>query len=113
MRILMLAAIAALSLGTAGMAQPITTEELKALDTDGDGKVSQPEFDVFLNEAFVKLDANGDKVVTVHEAVVVMTPEQFAAADTDGDGRLTLQEFKTAAQKDFVAADSNRDGSLN
>ena len=77
MRILMLAAIAALSLGTAGVAQPITTEELKALDTDSDGKVSQPEFDVFLNEAFVKLDANGDKVVTVHEAVVVMTPEQF------------------------------------
>lgn len=113
MRIPTLAAIAALCASAAAQAQPVTTLDLQALDTDGDGTVSQAEFDVFLDQAFVKLDANGDGVVIVQEATVVMTPEQFAAADSNGDGRLTRSEFKVAAQKDFAAADTDGNGALN
>ncbi|MBB5223522.1 Ca2+-binding EF-hand superfamily protein [Amaricoccus macauensis] len=113
MRILTLAAAIGLAVSGAALAQPMTTEDLAALDTDGDGKVSQAEFDVFLDAAFVKLDANGDGIVTVQESSAVMTPEQFAAADANGDNGLSRSEFKIAGQKDFVAADSDGDGSLN
>lgn len=113
MRILTLAAAAVLALAGMAHAQPMTTTELAALDTDGDGKVSQAEFDAFLDQAFAKLDANGDDYLTVHEATVVMTPEQFAAANANGDGGLSRSEFKVQAQKDFDSADLNGDGSLN
>lgn len=113
MRILTLAAAAALGLAGMAHAQSITTTDLAALDTDGDGKVSQTEFDAFLDQAFAKLDANGDGYLTVHESTTVMTPEQFAAANANGDDGLSLSEFKVAAQKDFVAADSDGSGSLD
>lgn len=113
MRIVSIAAVAVLSSWAAAQAQPITTGDLQALDTDGNGKVNQAEFDAFLDAAFAKLDANGDGYITVKEATVVMTPEQFAAANANGDGGLSRQEFKVAAQKDFTAADSDGDGLLN
>lgn len=117
MRILTLAAaggliVSGMVFGPA-LAQSMTTTDLAALDTDGDGTVSQAEFDTFLDAAFVKLDANGDGYVTMQESSAVMTPEQFAAANTNGDDGLSRSEFKVAAQKDFVAADVNGDGTLD
>jgi Ca2+-binding EF-hand superfamily protein len=113
MRILTLAAVAAFAVAGMAHAQAITTDDLAALDTDGDGAVSQTEFDVFLDQAFAKLDANGDGYVTVEESSTVMTPEQFTAANANGDGGLSLSEFKVAAQKDFVAADTDGNGALD
>lgn len=113
MRTLFLAAAGTLFALGAAQAQTITLGDLAALDTDGDGKVSQAEFDAFLDQAFAKLDANGDGYLTISEAEVVMTPEQFAAANTNGDGGISRSEFKVAGQKDFVAADTDGDGSLN
>lgn len=118
MRTLFLAAAGTvLALGVAPLgvvhAQTITTVDLAALDTDGDGKVSQAEFDAFLDTAFARLDANGDGYLTIAESRTVMTPEQFAAANANGDDGISLSEFKVASQKDFVAADTDGDGSLD
>lgn len=113
MRLLSLAASATLLIWGVAQAQQITTTELNALDTDGDGSVNQSEFSAFLEAAFTRLDSDGDGAIGLHESQEVMTPEQFGAADTDDDLELTPSEFNVAGQADFSAADTDGDGRLN
>ncbi len=76
----------------------------KALDTDGNGQISEAEF-TKLHEAmralmhekmFARLDSNGDGVLTPDE--FPPGPKRVSAMDTDGDGKVTRQEIRAAKQ---------------
>jgi Ca2+-binding EF-hand superfamily protein len=54
-----------------------------ALDTDGDGVVTEAEFEA----GFARFDLDGDGVITAEEA-------DIAALDTDGDGRIGQAEWR-------------------
>lgn len=117
MRKLLIACTGALALGGAlagtAFAQDITTDQLTAVDTNGDGAVDAAEIAAMIEQAFARLDANGDGYVTLAESSSVLTPEQFAAANTNGDDGLSLAELQAQATRDFAAADRNGDGTLN
>ena len=82
------------------------------VDTDDNGAVQRGELDVFIDQAFVQLDANKDGVLVVTEVEKILTAEQFAAVDANGDGKVTKAELLKQARADFAAADHNRDGQL-
>jgi Ca2+-binding EF-hand superfamily protein len=102
---------------------PECVEKFKAMDTDGDGKITIEEFAVAVpiptyagrktaKEQFMRMDNNGDGVITIDEYCIVKelkegekepTPEeeceeQFKKCDTDGNGRLNLTELFNCSQ---------------
>ena len=96
----------------------------KALDTDGDGKISQAEFDAAKADRFAKADADGDGKVTAdemkqaferkheermkkHEARM---EEHFKALDTDGDGAVSEAEMQAHHVQMFSKLDADGDG---
>lgn len=97
----------------AAQAQAITTDELALLDTNGDGVVSVEEFDIFVEQSFVTLDANGDGFLVWTEVEQVIPVEIFTAADIDGNNGLSMEEYQAQAAADFAAADLDNDGALN
>ena len=115
MKTILIACAAALAFGgtAASAQQAMTTTDLQALDTSGDGAVDAEELAAFMAKAFARLDKNGDGYVTIVESQAVITPEQFAAANTNGDDGLSLQEWQAQAAKDMAAADKDGDGKLN
>jgi Ca2+-binding EF-hand superfamily protein len=96
----------------------------KALDKNGDGKVSRDEF-TGRPAMFDRVDANGDGYLEAAEikALVASAPKQAAAAvtgrpgsrimamDKDGDGRVSRGEY-AGAPAVFDRLDSNGDGFL-
>ena len=66
-------------------------------DADGDGFVSQQEFEQFRAERIAERAAEGRKMRGLASAPT------FAEIDTDGDGRLTVEEF-TAGREAHIQA---------
>ncbi len=101
------------------------------LDVDGDGQISQAEFDTPEANRFLDADANGDGAVTLdemraHRAVMqaemmakhaerqqkmeARMDEMFVTMDTNGDGAVTMDEAHQAA---FARMDQDGDGYLS
>lgn len=83
-------------------------------DADGDGVLSQNEYDGATSQAFKQLDKNGDGVITPDE--VPATPraqKTFQAMDKNGDGVVTQQEFQIHSAEWYQQHDLNKDGSLS
>lgn len=91
---------------------------LKALDKDGDGKISRDEA-----AASPRLAANFDKIDTNHDGFLTrdeleaahqaMARAHWAKIDTDGDGRISRAEAQANAPKlyeHFDEVDTNKDG---
>jgi Ca2+-binding EF-hand superfamily protein len=84
--------------------QAFQSELFKALDTDGNGQLSQAEFgklhetmqSLMRKQAFTNLDTNGDGVLTKDE--FPRFAAKLEAADTNGDGTVTREEIKAARQ---------------
>lgn len=49
----------------------------------------------YAENAFAKLDANGDGSVTLEEWTAdKRNPKNYGVGDADGDGKMTLEEYK-------------------
>jgi Ca2+-binding EF-hand superfamily protein len=91
---------------------------LKALDKDGDGRISREEAAAAprLAERFDQVDANHDGFLTPDElkaAHQAMRQAHFARIDTDGDGRISRAEAQANAPRlaeHFDQVDANHDG---
>ena len=87
-----------------------TSDYLKRMDTDGDGRVSQIEFLDWMSYAFDARDANRDGVLAPDEQPggkgVAITREQhrerlaatFRKQDRNGDGFLDARELSAPPQ---------------
>lgn len=99
----------------------------KAMDADGDGKVSPDEHKKGARRMFEAMDVNRDDVVTAeemsaaHQTITgrrstradMSSAEKIKAVDTDGDGRLTGEEHAAGSKKMFDMMDGDRDGYLS
>jgi Ca2+-binding EF-hand superfamily protein len=82
--------------------QALNAELFNALDTDGNGELSQAEFakahetmqTMMRKHAFAKLDSNGDGVLDKDEFPPMA--KRMAAMDTNGDGKVTHDEMRAA-----------------
>jgi len=87
---------------------------LKAMDKDGDGKISRAEFQG--REAmFDRLDSNKDGFLTNDEAAKLpqrLGAQRFKALDKDGDGKLSRDEFP-GRPRVFDKLDTDKDGFLS
>ncbi|MDE1154679.1 MAG: EF-hand domain-containing protein [Acidobacteriaceae bacterium] len=93
---------------------------LKALDTDGDGKLSAAEI-AAASHSLLTLDRNGDGQLTADElsqrpqnagASADDLVSQLMAFDQNKDGVLTRDELPARMQNLFDRADTNHDGKL-
>ena len=90
----------------------------KALDKDGDGRISRDEAAAAprLAQNFDKIDTNHDGYLTPDElkaAHAAMRQAHWARIDTDGDGKISLAEAQANAPRlaeHFDAIDTNHDG---
>jgi Ca2+-binding EF-hand superfamily protein len=110
-------------------AQPVVAAaatEFKAMDSNGDGKVSREEHAAGARSMFEKMDADRDGKVTAaemeaaHRAIAggdaakdeLSAAEKIKAVDQDGDGVLTAAEHAQASRAMFDTMDANHDGAL-
>jgi Ca2+-binding EF-hand superfamily protein len=104
------------------------------MDTNGDGKVSEDEWNAAHRELFQKMDANGDGKVTTEEISSAksryrdeaeedqgegkarwkrLSPgEVIQKMDTNDDGSISQDEFVAHAKTKFGELDSDHDGNL-
>jgi Ca2+-binding EF-hand superfamily protein len=99
-------------------------DEFTAMDSTGDGKVSQFEHQAFARGMVAKTDANRDGGVTATEwnsaaptvGVEKMsssaTAAQVQAMDTDQDGKISVAESEAYSADIFAKADKDSDGQL-
>lgn len=83
-------------------------------DANGDGVLTQNEYDGATSRAFKQFDKNGDGRITPDE--MPNTPQAqktFQAMDKNGDGAVTQQEFQIHSADWYQQRDLNKDGSLS
>ncbi len=93
--------------------------EFKALDSDGDGKLTKAGIDAARGKPLLLLiaDANKDGVVTKDELAKAfasrgsqVSDRVFEALDTDHDGKISAAEWQAAGERRFARLDRNKDG---
>lgn len=85
---------------------------LNHLDRDKSGSISLPEYQLFMSEAFSKLDKGHKGYLTKRDVSSILTAQQFTAVDSNRDGRVTRSEFLEHVTRDFRNADKSGDGHL-
>jgi Ca2+-binding EF-hand superfamily protein len=110
---------------TAGTAKASAVDhEIKAMDTNGDGKLSAEEHAAGASRMFETMDANKDGKVTAaemdaaHERITgnkaakgeMSAAEKIKTIDTDGDGALAAEEHRAGSKMMFEQMDANKDG---
>lgn len=88
-------------------------DRLKAMDKNGDGKISKDEF-TGAEPLFKRIDADGDGVITKEEAEKFRPGggpglDRFKAMDKNGDGKLSRDEFDGPPAA-FDRIDADNDG---
>lgn len=82
------------------------------IDIDKDGRISLEEYEIFMRDAFNKLDKDGNGRLTRAETVEVLTEEQFDFLDKNKDGEVELDEFIVQVTAEFKRQDRDGDGYL-
>lgn len=115
-------------LATAALAAAQTDMSgFKAMDANGDGKVTAEEHAGAARKMFEAMDANRDGKVTAAEMDAAQSkvkgangngggmssPEKIRAVDANGDGILTAEEHAAGSRKMFDAMNTDRDGALS
>jgi Ca2+-binding EF-hand superfamily protein len=99
----MRAAVLALLLclpAAAGMAQSTASGLFQAMDTNGDGRVSEAEYVAYMSQGFYRLDRNHDDV---------LEPDELPG----GHGKpITLKEWQDNLRKEFRKLDKHHHGYL-
>ncbi|HEY4083217.1 MAG TPA: EF-hand domain-containing protein [Burkholderiaceae bacterium] len=95
----MISAIASNSTNAASSAQhkrPSLEDAFKKMDSDGDGSVSQQEFE----SAFVAISQKGGQAADSASSadLKAKADAEFKKMDSDGDGKVSQTEFSTAAK---------------
>ena len=89
---------------------------LRAMDTDGDGKVTVAEFEARGAERFAKIDTNGDGQLSQQEArnAKAKRREKFQAKfDTNKDGTVSPEEITAMFEERVQKHDRDGDGALS
>ncbi len=109
-----------------GMAQ------FRAIDSDGDGYLSEAELIGFQRKVFHTLDEDGDGQFTLGQFIDVVKRQgaekgmgadqqalmetrwvaRFTGVDTNGDDTITLEEFELSHTRRFRSKDGDGDGRL-
>lgn len=115
----------------ANQAAPKSTEaQFKAMDTDGDGRLSPAEHAAGAKKMFDMMDANKDGKVTAAEMdaakklmpgkrmpedknMPLSSKEKIKVVDTNGDGILTAAEHASGSKTMFDRMDADKNGFLN
>ena len=95
-------------------------EVFNAVDTNGDGKLTQAEIDKFRNDRHAAHDADGDGKLSLeefaglwHETTRPLTVRAFQMLDTDGDAVVTRAEYDRPLAGIVERLDRDRDGGLS
>ena len=83
-----------------------------AVDTDGNGSLSEAELAADQAKRFSALDANGDRFLA-HDELAEHDAAAFKRIDKNGDGKLSFREVMDNKLDDFGKADANGDGRLS
>jgi len=100
--------------------------EFKALDADGDGKLTKAEVDAARGKPMLLLlaDANKGGAVTKHELAKTFAgpggaargdavgDRVFEALDADKDGKISAAEWQVSGERRFARLDRNKDGAV-
>ena len=125
-----LAALLGLGAPAVALAGGDADAKFKAMDTNGDGRISEDEFEALSDRKFVEIDVNRDGRVTVMEMDNYKArvhpnktdkggwPARYTSAaeikkiDVNSDGSVTEDEFETAAETKFDKIDTDGDDYL-
>lgn len=80
------------------------------IDTNKDGRISIEEYEIFMRDAFKKLDKDGNGYLTKAETADKLTEEQFTFLDKNKDSQVELDEFLDQLIAEFKQTDRDGDG---
>ena len=90
-----------LALPIAALAQGAAGGLFRAIDSNGDGRISETEYVAYMSQGFYRRDRNHDGVLTVDEL-------------PGGRGKpVTLQQWQDDLRREFRQLDRNHDGNLS
>ena len=109
-----------LSLLDKGQLAVSAMELFDAIDTDGDGKLTQAEVDALRNARHATHDANGDGSLSLeefaglwHQTTRPLTVRAFQLLDTDGDAIVSRAEYDRPLADIVAWLDRDGDGALS
>ena len=83
------------------LAQQSAGDLFRAMDSNGDGRISESEYVDYMSQGFYRLDHNGDGVLEADEL-------------PGGHGKpVTLKEWQNNLRREFHQLDRNHDGYLS